>query len=100
MTQVDDRLKALFAQDEPAVRDTGFSASVMEKVMRRQFQEEVALLCVVSLVGASVLWLVWPMLLRALVAISQGLAPALGAVAVAGCVLMMLGAKPATALDA
>lgn len=98
MTQADDRLKALFAQDEPPVRDTVFSTVVMEKVVRRQFQEEVAMLCAVSVVGAGVLWLVWPMLLRALVAISQGLAPALGAIALAACVAMVLGARPSSAL--
>jgi hypothetical protein len=100
MTQADDRLKALFAQDEPPVRDTVFSTAVMEKVMRREFHEEVAVLCAVSLVGAGALWFVWPMLLRALVAVSQGLAPALGAAALAACVVMVMGFKPASALGA
>ena len=98
MTQADDRLMALFARDEPPARDPGFSTAVMERVMRRQFQEEVALLCAVSLVGAVVLWLIWPMLLRALVAVSQGLAPALGAIVLAGCVVMVASARPASAL--
>lgn len=97
MTQADDRLKALFAQDEPPRRDAEFSAVVMERVMRRQFQEEVALLCAVSLIGASVLWLIWPMLLRALVAISQGMAPALGAIALAGFVVIVAGSRPISA---
>jgi len=94
MTQADDRLKALFAQDEPPQRDTAFSAAVMEGVMRRQFQEEVALLCAVSVVGAGVLWLIWPMLQRALVAISQGLAPALGVIVLVGCFVMAVSARP------
>jgi len=33
----DDRLKALFAYDEPPARDPAFSAAVMEKIMRRRF---------------------------------------------------------------
>ena len=51
MTQADDRLKALFALDEPPARDPAFSTAVMEQVMRRRFQEDVALLCGVSVVG-------------------------------------------------
>ena len=98
MTQADDRLKALFAQDEPAVRDTVFSTTVMEKVMRRRFQEDVAMLSAVSSVGAGALWFVWPMLQQALVAVSQGLAPALGAVALAACVVLVVSARPDRAL--
>jgi hypothetical protein len=97
MTQADDRLKALFAQDEPAARDAVFSTTVMEKVMRRRFQEDVAMLSTVSSVGAAALWFVWPML-QALVAVSQGLAPALGAVALAACVVLVVSARPDRAL--
>jgi len=98
MTQADDRLKALFAQGEPPAHDPVFTTTVMERVMRRRFQEEVALLCVVSLGGGGAFWLVWPTLQPALVAISQGLAPALGAIVLAICALMILGGRPASAL--
>lgn len=98
MTKADDRLKALFAQDEPAQRDVAFSAAVMEKVMRRRFQEDVALLSGASVIGAGALWAIWPTLQPALVAISQGLAPALGAVAVAVCAAMILNGRAASAL--
>jgi FtsH-binding integral membrane protein len=98
MAQADDHLKALFAQDEPPARDAAFSMAVMEQVMRQRFREEVALLCGVSVIGAGVLWLVWPTLQPALVAVSQGLAPALGAMAIAFCAAVILGGRPSHAL--
>jgi len=98
MTQADERLKALFAADEPPARDAAFSTAVMERVMRRRFQEDVAMLSGVSAVGGGALWLVWPTLQPALVALSQGLAPALGAIALAFCAAMILGGRPAAAL--
>ncbi len=99
MTQADDRLKALFADDEPPARDPAFSTAVMEKVMRQRFQEEVAMLSGVSVIGAGALWLVWPTLHAGLVAVSQGLAPAAGAIALAACVTFIAGVwRPAPAL--
>ena len=66
--------------------------------MRRRFQEDVALLSGVSVVGGGVFWVIWPTLQPALVALSQGLAPALGAVALAFCAAMILGGRPTSAL--
>src|ERR1700742_3750691 len=94
----DDRLKALFAEDTPPERDPVFSTAVMEKVMRQRLREEVALLSGVSVIGAGALWLVWPTLQQGLVAVSQGLAPAGGALAIAFCATMVLGGRPAHAL--
>ena len=45
-----------------------------------------------------ILWLVWPTLQTALVTLSQGLAPALGALALAFCAISMLGGRPTAAL--
>jgi hypothetical protein len=98
MRQADDRLKALFALDEPPAQDPVFQAVVMEQVMRQRLREEVALLCGVSVVAAGVLWLVWPTLQPALVAVAQWMAPALGAIAIAFCATMILGGRPASAL--
>src|SRR6201996_2022090 len=98
MTQADDRLKALFAQDEPPARDVTFSHAVMEQVMRQRFREDVALLSGVSVIGAGVMWLVWPTLQPALVAVSQGLSPAVGAIGLAICAVMILGGPPRTEL--
>ena len=98
MTQADDRLKALFAEDEPPARDPVFSMAVMERLMRRRFLEDVGILSAVSLVGGAVLWPLWPVLQPALVTLSQGFAPVLGAVALAACAVMVLGGQARTAV--
>lgn len=98
MTQADDRLKALFAQDEPPARDAAFSMAVMERLMRRRFLEDVAILCGVSVVGGAVLWPLWPVLQPALAALSQGFAPALGAVALAAGAAVIVGGRARAAV--
>ncbi|MFL5295903.1 MAG: hypothetical protein ACJ798_05925 [Phenylobacterium sp.] len=100
MTQADDRLKALFALDEPPARDPAFSTAVLERMMRRRFQEEVLMLCGVTILGAVGLWVIWPVLEPALVTLSQGFAPALGAVALGVCAWIVLGGRPAAAIGA
>jgi hypothetical protein len=72
--------------------------AVMEQVMHQRFRDEVALLCGVSVIFAGVLWLVWPILQPALVSVSRGLAPALGAIAIAFCAAIILGGRPSHAL--
>lgn len=98
MTQADDRLKALFAQDEPALHDPVFATAVMERVMRRRFQEDVVLLSAASAAGGGVLWVLWPVLQPVLVTLSQGFAPALGAVGIAACAAVILGGRVRSAL--
>jgi hypothetical protein len=97
MPHADDRLKALFALDEPPPRDPAFSTSVMEAVMRRRFLEDVGMLSVLSLMGAAALWLLWPVLQPLLVTLSRGFAPALGAIALGVCAWIVLGGRPAAA---
>jgi hypothetical protein len=98
MTQADDRLKALFAEDEPPARDAAFSMAVMERLMRRRFFEDVAILSGVSAVGGAVLWPLWPVLQPTLVHVSQGFAPALGVVALALSAVMILGGRARVAV--
>jgi hypothetical protein len=95
----DDRLKALFAYDEPPARDPAFSSAVMEKLMRRRFLADVAMLSGVSALGGTALWALWPSLQPAVVAISQGLAPAIVAGALAlGAAVVFSGRRPAALL--
>ena len=98
MTQADDRLKALFAEDEPPARDAAFSMAVMERLMRRRFVEDVAILSGVSLVGGAVLWPLWPVLQPTLVQVSQGFAPALGVATLALSAVMILGGRARAAV--
>ncbi|MCI3133866.1 hypothetical protein [Phenylobacterium aquaticum] len=85
MPPPDDRLKALFAADLPPARDPVFQAAVFERLARRAFLLDMAGLSAISLVGAALLWVLWPVLAPTLAAVGQGLAPAalaLGLVAV------------------
>lgn len=97
MPSADERLKALFALDAPPPRDPSFSTAVMEKVMRRRFQEEVAWLSVLATAGAAALWILWPVLEPVLLALSRGFAPALGAIVLGVCAWIVLGGRPAAA---
>jgi hypothetical protein len=100
MDKADERLGALFALDEPPARDLAFSAAVIEKLVRRQFQEDVLLLSGATLVGAGVLWAVWPSLQPALVAVSQGLAPAIAVLALVAAGAAILSSRAGAALGA
>jgi hypothetical protein len=100
MDKADERLKALFALDEPPSRDVAFSTVVIEKLVRRQFHEDVALLSAATLVGASVLWAVWPGLQPALVAVSQGLAPAIAVLALVASGAVILSSRAGAGVGA
>jgi len=75
MTTADDRLKALFAADEPPARDPAFSTAVTERLVRRRCLQDLAFLGGLSALGAVVLWAVWPLLQPVLVTLSRDLAP-------------------------
>jgi len=93
MTSADDRLKAHFAQDAPPANDPAFSAAVMERLVRRRWMQDVALLGGLSGVGTLALWGAWPVLQPALTAVSGQLAPAAVALAVALCAVAVLGGQ-------
>ena len=87
----DDRLKALFAEDEPPARDPIFVAAVSERLVRRRWLQDLALLAGLSVLGAIALWAMWPVLHPALTAVSDRLAPAAWALALAFSAVAILG---------
>ena len=97
MPTADDRLKALFSLDEPPARDPAFSTAVMERMMRRRFQEDVAVLSVATVAGGAALAILWPVLQPMLVMLSRGFAPAIGVMAMGVCAWIVLGGRPAAA---
>jgi hypothetical protein len=98
MTDADDRLRALFAQDEPPARDPAFSAAVLEGIVRRRFMIDLAMLSGVSAVGGASLWALWPLIQPLLVNTSQNLFPVAGLLAVAAAAVLILGGRPAEGL--
>lgn len=100
MSDADDRLRALFAADEPPARDPAFSAAVVEALARRHFLADLALLAGASLVGGLSLWALWPVIQPALVQTSQSLAPAVTVLALAAGLVVMLGGRSAVTLEA
>ena len=98
MDEADDRLRALFAQDVPPQRDPAFSAAVMEAVMRRRFQRELALLAGVAMLVGLAVWALWPALQPLLVQVSRGFAPVAAILALVAGAVLMLGGRPAREL--
>ena len=90
----DDRLKALFAQDEPPARDPVFSTAVMEQVVRRRFLEDLGLLSGATLFGGVVLWALWPSLTPVVTSLSQGLAQVAACLTLAAIVITLSGGRP------
>ncbi len=93
MTKADDRLRAAFALNDPPPRDAGFSAAVMERVMRRRFLEDLAWQGVLAVAGAGLLGLLWRPLQTMLVSLSQSLAPAFAVLAVLVCGWVILNGR-------
>lgn len=89
--QTDDHLKALFAQDLPPARDAAFSAAVTERLVRRRWLQDLAFLGGISVIGAIALWALWPVLHPAVTAVSEELAPAAWALALAFAAVAILG---------
>ena len=83
----DERLAALFAAEQPPARDPGFQAAVLAAMARQRFVADMLLMATLATLAAVGLWLIWPILAPTLVALGQGLAPALAAVIAAGSIL-------------
>jgi len=98
MTNADDRLKALFAEDEPSARDAAFSTAVMEEIARRRFLADVGILSGVSFAGGLVLWSLWPSLAPMLENLSQGLVPVVACLTLAATAVAVLDRRVGAAL--
>jgi hypothetical protein len=97
MMDADDRLKALFAMDEPPARDPAFSASVMADIARRRFLMDVAMLSGVSILGALVLWAAWPALAPLLSTLGRGLSPVMASLTLAATAVILLEGRVTSA---
>jgi hypothetical protein len=99
MTPHDDRLKALFALDEPPARDPAFATAVVERLAKRRCLQDLAFLGALSAVGALALWAVWPVLQPAVTAVSDSLAPLAWALALAFSAVAIAGGLGERALS-
>lgn len=97
MTDADERLRALFADDAPAGRDAAFSAEVMAALARRRFAEDMVSLAGLAGVSGVLLWACWPLIGPALALAGPALAPIAGALTLAAAAVTLLG-KPVAAM--
>lgn len=93
MTEADARLRALFAEDEPPVRDPAFSTAVMAEVARRRFVADVGLLGVAAVAGGFVLWAAWPALSPLIATTSAGLVPVMACLTLAATAVAVLDGR-------
>lgn len=93
MTDADDRLKALFGEDELPARDPVFTTAVMETIARRRFYLEVARLSGVTALGGLVLWAVWPVLTPILADLVPGLSPVMACLTLAVTAVVLLDGR-------
>lgn len=66
MSDADNKLHALWAENEPRARDPAFVAEVMERIARRRFRFSVCYASLWASVAAVLLWAVGPTLETAL----------------------------------
>lgn len=90
MTDRDDRLRLLFAQDEPPRRDPAFTMAVMVRVARRRFLTDLGVLFVLALLGGTVLWSAWPALATNLVPLGEALSPVIACLTLAATAIILL----------
>lgn len=93
MTSPDDRLAALFAADLPPARDPAFQAEVLAGLARRRFLADLMVLGSATVIGAAMLWLIWPTVAPVLEAVGRGLFPGLIAAVVAASVVALTSGR-------
>lgn len=98
MTQADDRLRSLFAEDAPPVRDPAFSAEVMAAVARRRFVSDMISLAGLAVLGGLLLWAFWPLVAPMLAIAGPAMAPLAAGLTLAAMAVALLGRPVATML--
>lgn len=98
MTDADERLRALFAEDAPPQRDLAFTADAMAALARRRFLENLVCLAGLASLGGLALWGAWPMIAPLVGVASPALAPVAGALTLAAVAVTMLGGPVAAML--
>lgn len=71
MSDVEDRLAALWAAGEPPARDPLFTLAVMEAVARRRLRRNLVQAAAVALAAAAVLWASAPVVEEAVAALAR-----------------------------
>lgn len=94
MTADDARLKALFAHDEPPVRDPAFSVAVMEAVAQRKFATDMTLIAAAAGALSAALWWAWPVLQPMLAPLADAALPVAAGLTMAGIVLLLAERLP------
>lgn len=98
MTDADNRLKALFGKDEPSARDPLFVSGVMATLARRRFLSDLAGLAGVTILGALILWAVWPELASVIQALGPELSTFAAALVVAATAVVLADGHVTSAL--
>lgn len=75
-SELDARLKAAFALDEPPARDWAFQAEVLERVARARLRRSLVNLVPFLIAAVAALWATGPLLLPLLESLGEGLLPA------------------------
>jgi hypothetical protein len=87
MTDADQLLSALWAEDEPPARDPAFVAATLQAVARRRFQRQLLALAPTTVAAAAVAWSAAPFVARIFGQFDLSIVgPAVAAVALAGLV--------------
>lgn len=94
MSDPDAKLAAFFAAEAPPARDHAFTSEVMQRLARRRLTRELAALSLASLVGAAMLWVLWPILAPVILDLSYALAPAAVAVFAVMAVSLVVTGRP------